>query len=382
MNIGLCGLEFNSENLGCAALSYAFLSVLRQIELKKSIKFNIYVITQEKEIDNNNEMFKNIHFIQYKLKDISSINNVAKVFKNCDYVFDFTAGDSFSDIYGIKRFLKISLLKFMANRHSKLILGPQTYGPYKSKISHILSRNIIKNAYMVYSRDNMSKEYADKLTKKDIKEVIDVAFLLPYNKSEKFSDSNGKVNIGINVSGLLWNGGYKKNNQFALTVDYKQYCISLVKWLLCNDYIVHLIGHVNCKDYAIEDDMRACNELNNIVGGKCYISPVFINPIEAKTYISRLDCLIGARMHATIAAISSECAVIPFAYSRKFNGLYNSINYSYFIDGKSSSTEQAINDTKNYIGNISVVKQQAIKANNIAQLKMQSFVNDLEEILN
>ena len=32
---------------------------------------------------------------------------------------------------------------------------------------------------------------------------------------------NEKFKIGINISGLLWSGGYTMNNQFDLSVDYK-----------------------------------------------------------------------------------------------------------------------------------------------------------------
>ena len=55
--------------------------------------------------------------------------------------------------------------------------------------------------------------------------------------------------------------------------------------------------------------------------------PDHISPSAAKTYIANLDLLIGSRMHATVAALSSNTAVLPFGYSRKFSGLFGSLGY-------------------------------------------------------
>ncbi len=44
-------------------------------------------------------------------------------------------------------------------------------------------------------------------------------------------------------------------------------------------------------------------------------------------------------MHSTIGALSSGVPVIPVAYSRKFNGLYASLDYPWLIDAKSGLSE-------------------------------------------
>lgn len=62
-----------------------------------------------------------------------------------------------------------------------------------------------------------------------------------------------------------------------------------------------------------------------------------------------MDLLIAARMHASIAAYSSGVPVIPFAYSRKFEGVYNDLKYPYIINGRELSTEEAVLKTINYI---------------------------------
>jgi len=47
-------------------------------------------------------------------------------------------------------------------------------------------------------------------------------------------------------------------------------------------------------------------------------------------------------MHACIGAYSAGVPVVPVAYSRKFNGLFGTLNYPYFVDGKSEATDIAL----------------------------------------
>jgi polysaccharide pyruvyl transferase WcaK-like protein len=57
----------------------------------------------------------------------------------------------------------------------------------------------------------------------------------------------------------------------------------------------------------------------------------FKSPQEAKSYISGLDFLVAGRMHACIAAFSTGTPVVPIAYSRKFTGLFGTLDYPWLI---------------------------------------------------
>ena len=81
----------------------------------------------------------------------------------------------------------------------------------------------------------------------------------------------------------------------------------------------------------------------------CILAPAFNTPIEAKSYISNMDIFIGSRMHSTIGAFSSNVATIPVSYSRKFEGLFNSLNYEYVINGRTESTNSAFDKTIEYV---------------------------------
>ncbi len=86
-------------------------------------------------------------------------------------------------------------------------------------------------------------------------------------------------------------------------------------------------------------------------------------------------------MHASIAAFSSNCASIPFAYSRKFAGIYNSLGYDYLIDGKKDTIDDAINKTMNYIEESEKLKKEASKSMKILLKDLNLFQNDLNDIV-
>ena len=145
------------------------------------------------------------------------------------------------------------------------------------------------------------------------------------------------MKIGFNVSGLLYNGGYNRKNYFGLSFDYKAFVDKLLEKLVAdNRFEVHMLPHVNTEVNPVDDDYAVCVLLARKYG--CHVAPRYDSPVDAKGYIAGMDLFTGARMHSTIGAISSGVPVIPVAYSRKFNGLYGSLEYPWLIDAKAKIT--------------------------------------------
>lgn len=257
--------------------------------------------------------------------------------KSCDIVLDTSEGDSFTDIYGIKRCLLQSLSKLAAARLSGgLVLSPQTIGPFNAPWSRALARHVIGKAKLTFARDHLSTEALHALGIRDrIDEVIDVAFRLPYTAGERLAGD--RIGVGVNVSGLM----YLAAHRFQMTIDYPAFIRTLLDRLTRRDDVeVWLVPHVLAE--GSEDDDAAVNRLIAAEFPKARLAPVFRSSVEAKSFISRLDAFTGARMHACIAAFSSGVPVVPIAYSRKFNGLFQSLDYSRFVDGRSATNEAAL----------------------------------------
>jgi polysaccharide pyruvyl transferase WcaK-like protein len=256
-----------------------------------------------------------------------------------DIVFDIGGGDSFADIYGFKRFFTTWVTKYRGNRAGvPLILSPQTIGPFDHWWSRPLARQAMNRARLVVTRDAPSTRFLDALGVTAPRlEATDVAMRLPFVRPER--EPGARVRVGLNVSGLLFNGGYTQSNQFGLSVDYPALIRSIIGHFAAMPEVeVHLIGHVQSEAQPVEDDQRVAERLSAEFPG-VIVAPVFRSPVEAKTCIAGMDFFMGARMHATIAAFSAGVPVVPMAYSRKFAGVFGSLGYTRVADCKGENAD-------------------------------------------
>ncbi len=387
VNIGLFGLNANASNLGCAALSYSFIGLLTDELETREKDYEITFYDSDNANLTNVSMFNSekIHFRIYRYSK-KKIKELFYKLREEDMVFDFTAGDSFTDYYGLDRFVKRTFCKTLVIIARKpLVLGPQTYGPFESIISKVWARFIFNRASHIFARDVASQKRTEALLVRNTVDVVtDVAFSLKYDR-QMYTKlvCNNKINVGLNFSGLLYSGGYTKDNQFGLTVNYKEYCKEIMEYFSSRQkqYNIWLIPHATSKDKDFPD--------NDLIPIDALLSkyrfamaaPNFSTPIEAKSFISKMDIFTGARMHATIAAFSAGVITIPFSYSVKFEGLYNELDYPYCIHGKSDQTEEAIKKTIEYIENVDCLRNAQEKSLKIINDKMSHFKNDIKLIV-
>lgn len=262
-----------------------------------------------------------------------------------DLVVDITGGDSFSDIYGLRRFLLGVLEKWLVILFGKkLVMLPQTYGPFSRPVTRALARHILDYATLVYSRDHNGVNYIKNLlntenTDGKIKFLPDVGFVLDSHRPENTNISSlemikakGTVLVGLNISGLLFHGGYTRNNMFGLKTDYSELIYKIIKMLLEEEkLIVLLIPHVfPPAGYEVESDPEACLEVYKELNGK-YPSRIFLTQgaydhNEIKYIIGLCDFFIGSRMHACVAALSQGIPAVGLAYSKKFWGVFQSVD--------------------------------------------------------
>ena len=80
-------------------------------------------------------------------------------------VFDFTAGDSFTDIYGKERFYsRTRLKKAIIDRKIPLVLGSQTIGPFQDDNVKAFAAEVINESTEVFVRDEMSYRYTKEIS--------------------------------------------------------------------------------------------------------------------------------------------------------------------------------------------------------------------------
>lgn len=382
LNVGLISHYFKDTNLGCTALSICNVLMIDEVakSIGKSVKYIVLVNEKQPHIDLD---FTDAEYeyrtypstkqiIKHPLKLLST-----KVFDGCDVIFNICAGDGFTDIYGKWRTFSESYMVISGHwKGYKMYLAPQTIGPFNNFFCKILAKYMMKQCDGIFVRDNMSYNQCVELDQKEkTTEVIDVALALPYKKLEH---SRRYFNLGINVSGLLYNSD---ENKFGLGIDYRELTHRMVEYSLSKGYKVHLISHVIIPNEQGEDDYHACKCVKNIYSDTI-LAPIYDSPIDVKGYIAGLDLFVGARMHATIAAISSGVPVVPIAYSRKVNGLYGNLKYEYYIDAKDRNLtiESAMVKFGQYVDNINELRDALRNSKSIYVKELDKYKNQLKSI--
>ena len=275
-------------------------------------------------------------------------------------VAEIRGGDSFSDIYGLKRFVVGSLpvLSVILIR-GRIALLPQTYGPYKSRTARQLARIILRHSSIILSRDREGFRAVEQLIGKTdrCRYCADVAFSLEASRPESpaitlsLPTAKGGCLLGINVNGLMFNGGYTRDNMFGLKMDYSTFVIQLVKTLLEDRQLrVLLVPHTFAPAGNAESDPDACRKVIEAlpadVAHRVHLVTAEYDQHEIKGVIGMCDFFIGSRMHACIAAMSQGIPTVGVAYSKKFHGVFDSVNMGeWVVDGRDVTNEQAIERT-------------------------------------
>lgn len=286
-------------------------------------------------------------------------NRVLRHLQNMDCITAISGGDSFSDIYGMERFLYVSLPQLLALLLQKrLILLPQTLGPFKSKMAKSVVRYILSRAEVVFARDYKGVKDAEELLGGNVpvgklRFSYDVGFVV--DPSEPADTSivaklirvrSQSVLVGFNVSGLLFIGGYSKKNMFGLKTEYDQLVYDLLKFFCVElKACVLLVPHVVGPEGSESDSTisrKLYHELNPRYGDQLQLVEDGLNERETKFLIGQCDFFLGARMHACIAALSQTVPTISIAYSDKFIGVMETIGAESLVADPRHSTKEEI----------------------------------------
>lgn len=404
INIILANAPVKNGNRGCVALSITMMSLIDEVMNNAGVQYRLFLPDSqfgdqkkhEYKINNKVISFEDCSYpkglsfkedIKIQLKTLIKGENKAKqIFEKADFILDIGQGDSFADIYGEHRFRIIDRIHMMARKYKKpYCILPQTIGPFKDKMIAHQAHESIANASCCMARDRQSYDYVIKNIpeQQKIEEYIDVAFFMPY---EKIEQESGFTHVGLNISSLLWHGGYTRDNQFELKCDYKKLVKEIINYFLSfKNTKVHLIPHVVEGERGIENDYEVSydiwREYNN---ANLVLAPFALGPIEIKSYIAGMDFFMGARMHATIGAFSSGVPVVPMAYSRKFNGLFvDTLQYDAMVDMKTMNNNLMLSEiTKDFANRSNLKEMINERMTGIVAERRKMLVEDLNTFFN
>jgi polysaccharide pyruvyl transferase WcaK-like protein len=286
-------------------------------------------------------------------------NDCLRYLNESDLVLAISGGDSFSDIYGLQRLFYVSLPQLLALwSGKKLILPPQTLGPFKSRFGRGVAKYIIKRAEVIYSRDRAGILQVENMLGPGVgadrlRFCYDVGFVVdPIPPASidlvglPLEELEAQRLVGLNVSGLLYMGGYTRNNMFGLKTDYRAFTHTLIDFLIEKKkaavvLIPHVLGTMGECDSPVCD--RLFQELKDKYPDRIGVVRGRYNQSEIKYIIGLCDFFIGARMHACIAALSQGIPAMAIAYSDKFIGVMQAVGVGGLVaDPRSMGAEEVL----------------------------------------
>ena len=257
-------------------------------------------------------------------------------------VLDISGGDSFTDLYGPKRFRAMILTKRLALAAGvPLILLPQKLGPFRDPACKTEAVTILRRAAAVWVRDAESFGFLQDALGDDFDAGrhllgVDVAVALPARMPADLdretlawlAPDRGFPLAGLNVSGLLNNDAAGAKDAFGLAEAHPAQTEALARRLLEADPALRMlfVPHVHRPDGDAESDLDAARSLKTQLGalgaGRVRVLDGRPDAMELKWVLSRLDWFAGARMHATIGAFSSGVPTLGLGYSDKAYGVF------------------------------------------------------------
>jgi polysaccharide pyruvyl transferase WcaK-like protein len=260
-----------------------------------------------------------------------ALSPTSRLLRDAAAFLDISGGDSFTDLYGPRRFGAICAPKRLALRLRKpLILLPQTYGPFRESGNRDEASRLVRTAAQAWARDARSFEILRDLLGGSFdpcrhRPGVDVAFLLPATDPGVLAADARPGEVGINVSGLIWNDPRAARERYGFKAEYREAMTRVVGSIAAEAPVV-LVPHVVTPRGHYESDRDACEALAARlpagVRGAVRVCPDPSDPCRVKGLIARCGWFLGTRMHATIAGLSSGVPTAAVSYSDKTLGVF------------------------------------------------------------
>lgn len=246
-------------------------------------------------------------------------------------------GDNYSLDYGIPN-CYLDMDRFLIKRGIPVVLWGASVGPFESAPEFAPQMfDHLRQLSGIFVRESASFDYltANGVTN-NLHLVADPAFVMRPTKpsAEKLCPPLPENLVGLNLSPLVarnyqrlsW--GQWEQTKYDLS-KWTEFCVELIETTsntLCRPIL--LVPHV-AWDTPYNDDISFLKHLQSITKNSTkwpiLALPETLTASETKWAISHCEFFIGARTHATIAALSSAIPTLSLGYSQKALGINHDI---------------------------------------------------------
>lgn len=240
-----------------------------------------------------------------------------------------TGGDIISLDYGLESLYYWQCICEYAMQIGKpTVLWAGSIGPFSSQsgVERVMV-DFLKRFSLITVREEATLRYMQTLGVDGVKLVADPAFALdpePFEHHLSLFADRSKPILGFNISPLIRKFRDSKESKDKLDVE----VISFLRELLREGKVrVLLIPHVDpLEGVAVNSDSHYMKTILDTLRQEGFhaeldMLPSFLNASQLKYVIGQCDYFMGARTHATIAALSQAVPTTSIAYSIKAKGI-------------------------------------------------------------
>lgn len=237
-------------------------------------------------------------------------------------------GDNYSLDYGaVSLFFFVGIAERSVELKKPVGLWGASVGPFSSEpaIERLMAGHLNRLSF-ISVRESHSENYLRSIgVTKNVASVVDAAFALTKQEFDVegiWPRGGSKGVLGFNVSPLIedaYQRAGKSGSVRTASIEFIRQVIDETQ------YAIVLVPHVApLDDGEFNNDNRYLQSIAERFSNepdRLQILPRGLNACQLKYAISKCRFFIGARTHATIAALSSEVPTISIAYSIKARGI-------------------------------------------------------------
>ena len=261
---------------------------------------------------------------------------VIDVIKSSEIVF--VKGGGFIHDYGgiislYRNYYMLYHIKLALKFNKKVIIMPNSYGPFTGYFASMLIKNTLKKCQLVLARESVSQQkLKDELNINSIL-ISDLGFFLESKKTNIDTIFSVKQkNVALTVRPYRFP---EHSNGNELYKKYISNFANVVKWLAENNYNPIFVEQVyNYSEH--EQDMKAIKDILCILKKQhikvAVISNLDLDCMNLKYIYSKFDYIIGTRFHSIIFSLSEGVPAIAITYGgNKGLGIMKDLNLENFV---------------------------------------------------
>ena len=226
----------------------------------------------------------------------------------------------------------------------KVVMLPQSIGPIAGAAQRLCARLVFNRVYRILVREGRSQAFLSALgvSKPDVTVLADLAFALPPvpEGASEFARRSGALRVGVTVIDRA-----AQDPSFPHQRRYEDAVVgTLIRLARERSVEVHLF--VQCSGPTLDQDDRPATsriyERVRSTSPNVMLAGPSSGPFELEKAYSRMDCMVGSRMHTGVHALRAAVPVVLMAYQPKAAGMMEMFGLERYCFDIASVTEQEL----------------------------------------